>query len=1045
VGGRSVLFHTTTYTAIPADSTPPDRGDVPQFVVVLSDQGTAVRFPVGAVFGGNPSDFRVEAHYPDGFTRLVTKKATIHTADSPDKAIVTASNGKLIGVRPGSLELTPEFAEFDGVHSTPPDSQADFLKPANLIGKLLKTIEVSEGVDIDKLAVEPADGVTILPGENAPLRAVGYKAGKSIGDITNLGNLQWKSTNEQVASVNGASVHGASLGQASVTVSNGTITSAPTPVSVTNSISGNLKVDPKTIVLHVNESQRLGSDITVSRADMDVSSMANVVPQLPGIVRYDPVSRTLTGLRTGRVPVAFTLGDKVRTVDVEVQGFVDAAGGSAGGSVVIEPGSITLAPGQCDRIRVFIVTAEGDRVDRTSTAVFKVIDPGVAKMMGDRVCATAPGTTSVMALVGGLKAAKASLTVNNEQISGVQVDPKQIDMNVGDSTHINIFGDAPCGLKELYPQPDLNVSTGKQGVINVVGTDEVHGMAIGDDTINVTYKGKSPQQIAVRVANNPFTDLRIEPAQETIPVGASVAYQVSAMRGGERRILTPQDGVQILVSDPNVGSVVGNTTAVAGRSPGRTSVVAQLGTAKVEAALEVQPAGAAGLGTVVAGDPFIVASGDPIVGANGVVERVVVGDDGVAVVRDRVMAGIAGVVTGTGVGLRFEPASLNMGVGVPPQTIRVYEKLDNGLDGRDVTNDPNLVISDPNAEVATLVKNPGETPSIKPVAVGTTKITATLGNLTTAEPMWINIGGEGVMTSAGGATLVVGQNSLVLWPGETRPLGPVRLNSGNEDITVPVEYKLTAPAGQGIVTVDADNTIHAGSPGSTQLTVTATDPKYQGLATVVPVQVVPADTLSFAKDTFDLQVGEHTDLIAVNAKSQDGAVIAVPAQIASMDPSVIDGDPSVPGTFVAKAMGQTKLQATYRGVTCVATVSVTGQRFVTVNTALANKNGNEFDANIEVLAAGAEGEIEYRVYKQGEAPQENWVPNQPEGNNRKVVLISPKLTIGGEGTMYHLVLEARKKGEASPAPYPLTLQLKSTLTIEQIGQPKDSTQPKDMK
>ena len=50
--------------------------------MILSDQGPAVQFPVGAEF----DDFRVEARYRDGYTRLVTKKATLITPEPPASA-----------------------------------------------------------------------------------------------------------------------------------------------------------------------------------------------------------------------------------------------------------------------------------------------------------------------------------------------------------------------------------------------------------------------------------------------------------------------------------------------------------------------------------------------------------------------------------------------------------------------------------------------------------------------------------------------------------------------------------------------------------------------------------------------------------------------------------------------------------------------------------------------------------------------------------------------------------------------------------------------
>ena len=56
------------------------------------------------------------------------------------------------------------------------------------------------------------------PGETYDLKAIGYKDGKSVGDITGLGNLTWKSSNPDVARISGSSVIAASLGQSEVTV-----------------------------------------------------------------------------------------------------------------------------------------------------------------------------------------------------------------------------------------------------------------------------------------------------------------------------------------------------------------------------------------------------------------------------------------------------------------------------------------------------------------------------------------------------------------------------------------------------------------------------------------------------------------------------------------------------------------------------------------------------------------------------------------------------------------------------------------------------------
>ena len=76
VGERSVLWHTTTYRPgeVAGDPLPPPEKR-PDWVKIFSRRGSEdvqqVRFPVGAAF----TDFKVEVHYPDGYTRWVTRKA----------------------------------------------------------------------------------------------------------------------------------------------------------------------------------------------------------------------------------------------------------------------------------------------------------------------------------------------------------------------------------------------------------------------------------------------------------------------------------------------------------------------------------------------------------------------------------------------------------------------------------------------------------------------------------------------------------------------------------------------------------------------------------------------------------------------------------------------------------------------------------------------------------------------------------------------------------------------------------------------------------
>jgi len=76
--------------------------------------------------------------------------------------------------------------------------------------------------------------------------------------------------------------------------------------------------------------------------------------------------------------------------------------------------------------------------------------------------------------------------------------------------------------------------------------------------------------------------------------GEAMSYEVTAMKGGQRRVLGPDQGIQLAVGDANVAQVLDGLN-VGANHPGRTAVIAKLGPLTAEASLDVTA------GEVVAG------------------------------------------------------------------------------------------------------------------------------------------------------------------------------------------------------------------------------------------------------------------------------------------------------------------------------------------------------------------------------------------------------------------------------------------------------------
>jgi hypothetical protein len=972
VGGRNVLWHTTTYR--PGEFAEQEVKQKPDWVKIFSQQGSQqvqlVRFPVGATF----TDFKVEVHYPDGYTRFVTKKAFLTTPDSPATAPLTADHGKLIGLRPGKTKVS---AEFQGIVSKEP-----------------LDAEVLADVDIDTIAIEPGI-VSAVPGETFDLHVKGYKNGQSVGDITGLGDLTWKSSNPDIARIAGNSVIASNIGQTQVTVERKGLTSAPAQVTVSKTLAEELRVVPGVIEMPSGSTIQLGSDVQVLRGNLDVSQQANVTPESPGVVEFDPARRTLKAINMGQVTIGVTEGDKLARAVVKVGPPPILAG-----KLVVEPGSLILAAGQAERLSVYIETPGGEKIDQTGIALFKSEDPSIAAADNGiaRVKALKPGKTNIVAVVGNMKVS-APLEVTSDEIKELTVDPAKEELSVGETRPLQVFGRADrSGLKEMFPQPDLKTAPREPDVVDVTG-DRVHGKAIGEDTIDVAWRDKLKLEVPAKVTANEITGLQIEPKESTINTNEGKTYEVTGMRGGDRVVLTERDGVQLNVTDPNVAVVATGNTVVS-RAPGQTKVVATLGGEKAEATLNVTLAPP---GELPAGRTDVTPGG-VVYGIHG--EKVYIGDPSVTEIKP------AGKV----LALQWEPQLFQNGVQAMPQTAQLHRRYENGgFD--DVSNDPGVQITtESNPAIAKMEKVDGGW-KITPVAPGVTTVAAKLGELTAQ--MNVEINGE----PAG--TLILNPSAISLWSGQTAVIGGAELDPGNGQPHFPAKVKITAPDNQGIVSADGDK-ITGRSSGDAIVTVTAEN----GSSAPMSVHVTAPDTITLNPPYNNLQVGDKVSPSVMAQSAGGGEPLAVQAPIESLDTKVIDGNPAAPGQFVAKSQGQTQLHAIYRGKEVFAKVSVAGQRFQSVKSSY---NRGDKTMTIEVVAAPGESELEYRVYEEGATPKENWASNQPDGNARKATLVTDPLTNDKEDV--HLVIEARDKAAKNVQQYPLTLVKSVTYTQQNAPPP----------
>ena len=277
---------------------------------------------------------------------------------------------------------------------------------------------------------------------------------------------------------------------------------------------------------------------------------------------------------------------------------------------------------------------------------------------------------------------------------------------------------------------------------------------------------------------------------------------------------------------------------------------------------------------------------------------------------------------------------------------------------------------------------------------------------------------------AAGTQLRATPDPLVVWLGQTAGFQRVEAVAEGRAPRPVAAYGLAAPPDQDLVAIEADNLLRGLSAGTTQVVVTAFDPEgdHDGLTAEATVRVAILDRLRVEPARISLRVGETTPALVVSGEAEDGTSAEVTATLESLDEAILAPDPESAGRFVARSLGGTSIRASYGDREVLADVAVTGERFVSVETTL-NERDEDFDVTIDVTAAKSEGPLEYRVYADGQTPPDNWVAAVEQDEFRQVTLRSPPLEYGPPSATYRLIIEARDPGGESVDRYPFTFRL----------------------
>ena len=533
VGDDRVSFvaRTVSQPADPMD-TPPPPSDKPSAVRIVTDQPQPITLPVGSRF----EEFRVEADYPGRPATDVTRQAALRASD---RNSLTITRGVVVGKKPGAALLA---ATYNGVTTT------DHLR-----------FNVVDDAALTDLSVSP-ESHQLNVGESVTLRVTGFVGDAenrmAIGDITALSEIQFQSDQPSVVRADGPTLTGLAVGNAKVTVVAGNVSTAiDVEVVPQDDLHDEpLAVSPRGLRIKVGESKLLGRDVVVRRGDADLSDQVDADSSDPETVRYHRVDRSVEGITAGRATL--TLKASGQTISLPI--LVEPDDQPNQGRVWVEPESDTISVGQYVDLRVYLVSEDGQRIDRTGSATLVASDPQVLSVQRHRVTGISAGNATIQARLPGLdQAGTASFEVISDEFTSLQFLPSPLSVDVGQRESFRVQAVGPNGRRTLGDHPELKISvTGSNpNAVELSGNGEIRGATPGDATLNVSWKGLQADPVTVRVLDRAVTGLRIDPSSASVELNGRQRIQVFATRGGAETAVTADDGLRLSVDDTSVVSV----------------------------------------------------------------------------------------------------------------------------------------------------------------------------------------------------------------------------------------------------------------------------------------------------------------------------------------------------------------------------------------------------------------------------------------------------------------------------------------------------------
>lgn len=417
--------------------------DVPQN---LTADITTVAIPVGGA-----KQVTVKASYPDGSSAEDVTQKVAWSSSAPNVASVR--QGLITGVSTGAATVTATYGT--------------------------RTVNISVSVGVMQTLTVDKKKIVLGNGKSETVKLTAAYADGTTKDVTDTAT--WSTASAAVAEVMNGKITATGAGKTNVT---GTFDGKSVTIAVEVDQATNLSVDPRMLILNINESKDIKLSATDSAGNSD--NVTNDAEWSSSSLKVaDVVNGRVTGLSNGRATITAKYGGKSISIPVEV-GIVSK----------LEANKRFVSTKSNSNVQVTLTAtfSDGRTMDVTNLADWKTSNYKVADVTKGLVSGRAFGKATITAKYNDKSV---SIPVDVDTLKYLKTDVVQLVMSKGEVKQVSAIATYADGSEQNVTKPALwttsrlLVADVKDGVIKATGS--------GKATIYVQYGGKkTPIVVTVR-------------------------------------------------------------------------------------------------------------------------------------------------------------------------------------------------------------------------------------------------------------------------------------------------------------------------------------------------------------------------------------------------------------------------------------------------------------------------------------------------------------------------------------------------------------------